>query len=521
MKTSFKFSLLSFLILTCYGVFGQALTAEQIDSLVQKTMETFEVPGMAVAVVKDGEVVVKKGYGVSSLETGKAVDENTIFGIASNTKAFTTAAIAQLVDEGQLDWDTKVTDVIPEFKLYDYYVTSEFTIRDLLTHRSGLGLGAGDLMLWPTSNTTTLEEMIHNLRYLKPVSSFRSKYDYDNLLYIVAGEVVARASGMDFEEYVAKNIFTPLQMNRATMDLAKIGEDSNRISGHSKIDGELQALTRNSFSEITKAAGGIFASIDDMTKWIQARLANGQYGENKENRLFSLKQAKEMWTPQTIMRTGPEDYNTHFKAYGLGWRLQDACGYLQVWHTGALSGMVSKTTLIPELDLGIVVLTNQGVGAAYNAMTNTILDGYFGIENKDRINSYQQSRLASMKRAEAVDKEVENQLSKNLKNRNSALPDESVHGAYNDDWFGKVNIERSNGKLHFQSEKSPDLKGEMQFYKGTTYVVRWTDRSIKADAFINFQLDTDGKAEGFKMEAISPLTDFSYDFQDLDFKRID
>src|SRR5699024_567529 len=168
MKTSFNFSLLSFLILTCYGVFGQALTAEQIDSVVQKTMETFEVPGMAVAVVKDGEVVVKKGYGVSSLETGKAVDENTIFGIASNTKAFTTAAIAQLVDEEQLDWDTKVTDLIPEFKLYDYYVTSEFTVRDLLTHRSGLGLGAGDLMLWPTSNTTTLEEMIHNLRYLKP-----------------------------------------------------------------------------------------------------------------------------------------------------------------------------------------------------------------------------------------------------------------------------------------------------------------------------------------------------------------
>jgi CubicO group peptidase (beta-lactamase class C family) len=188
-------ALILVLFATTSSLKAQALSSSQIDSLVQKTMKTFDVPGMAVAVLKDGKIYHKNTYGVRSLKTNAEVNENTLFGVASNTKAFTTAALGKLVDEGKLTWDTKVTDIIPEFKLYDAYVTSQFTVRDLVTHRSGLGLGAGDLMVFPASNTTTKAEMIHNLRYLKPVSSFRSKYDYDNLLYIVAGEIVSRISG--------------------------------------------------------------------------------------------------------------------------------------------------------------------------------------------------------------------------------------------------------------------------------------------------------------------------------------
>src|SRR5690606_255547 len=188
------------------------LSGQQIDSLVQKTMTTFDVPGMAVAVLKDGQIYHKNTYGVRSIKSNAKVDENTLFGVASNTKAFTTAAMGQLVDQGKLSWDTKVIDVIPEFQLYDPYVTREFTVRDLVTHRSGLGLGAGDLMVFPASNTTTKAEMIHNLRYLKPVSSFRSKFDYDNLLYIVAGEVVSRISKQSFDDYISKNFFEPLKM---------------------------------------------------------------------------------------------------------------------------------------------------------------------------------------------------------------------------------------------------------------------------------------------------------------------
>src|SRR6476620_4120276 len=187
-----------FILLLVLGIAGRGfgqMPAEKIDELVARTMQTFDVPGIAVAVIKDGKVVHAKGYGVRSILTNQKVDENTLFGIASNSKAFTTAGLAMLVDEGKIKWDDKVTQYIPEFKMYNDYVTKEFTIRDLLTHRSGLGLGAGDLMIWPDKNNFTTQDIINNLQFLKPVSAFRTKYDYDNLLYIVAGEVLHRVSG--------------------------------------------------------------------------------------------------------------------------------------------------------------------------------------------------------------------------------------------------------------------------------------------------------------------------------------
>src|SRR5476651_669357 len=189
---------------------AQVITPDSVDRLVERALKTFDVPGIAVAIVKDDKIVYEKGYGVRSLASRKKVDENTLFGIASNSKAFTVAAIGILSDEGKLKLDDKVTEYIPEFKLYDPYVTAEFTIRDLLTHRSGLGLGAGDLMIFPDSADFKVKDIIHNLRYLKPVSSFRSKYDYDNQMYIVAGEIVARVSGISWEDFIESRIMQPL-----------------------------------------------------------------------------------------------------------------------------------------------------------------------------------------------------------------------------------------------------------------------------------------------------------------------
>lgn len=495
------------------------LSPIQIDSLVEETRQVFNIPGIAVAVLKDGQEIVKKGYGIRSIATHEKVDTQTIFGIASNTKAFTSAALAQLIDQGKIDWDTKVEDVLPEFKLYDPYVTREFTIRDLLTHRSGLGLGAGDLMLWPTSNTTTMQELIHNLRYLKPVSSFRTKYDYDNLLYIVAGEVIARVSGKTYEEYLEQNIFKPLKMDRANLNLEVLKADPNRIYGHTQVGGKLKVLQHNPYSDITKAAGGIFASIDDMSKWVQARLNMGKYGPELQDSLFSVKQAKEMWAPQTIIPSGKDEYNTHFKAYGLGWRLQDAAGYLQVWHTGGLGGIVSKVMLVPELNLGIVVLTNQEVGAAYEAIINSILDAYFGVQGKNRIQQYQTARQQSFANAHRIVRQVDQVLKQN--DPGAGLKSAQILGRYKDAWFGEVILtEEKDGQLYFSAIKSPDLSGPLQFYKGNTYVIKWNDPTIDANAYVLFSLDENGRAEGFKMKAISPLTDFSYDFQDLDFKRL-
>lgn len=498
---------------------SQGLTPHQIDSLVQKAMETFNVPGMAVSVLKDGEVIVEKGYGIQSIKTQKPVNTKTRFGIASNTKAFTTAAIAQLVDEGKVEWDTKVRDIIPEFMLYSPYVSEEFTIKDLLVHRSGLGLGAGDLMVFPAANTTTLDEMIHNLRYLKPVSSFRTKFDYDNLLYIVAGEIISRVSGEDFESYLENHFFKPLGMNRATMNTKEIDKDKNRIDGHTVVDDQL-VITRRTFTKIGDAAAGIYASIEDMTKWVQARIDYGRYGENLEHQLFSRKQAYEMWKPVTLLPPREKPYNSQYRAYGLGWFVEDANGYLQVSHTGGLMGIVSQVTIVPELKLGIVVLTNQESGAAFSAITTSILDSYFKLENEDRIDEYNLLRLNAEQSAKEIEEKVQKQIEKVSQGQESTilLPQDKVIGNYQDLWFGNVEIaKRKNGEVKFTSVKSPDLTGTMTYYKATTYIVRWDDPSLKADAFVIFRLDTEGNAVGFTMKAISPLTDFSFNFHDLDF----
>src|SRR5258708_1948763 len=205
------FALLLLLIITT----GQAqpMNATAIDSLVARTLRTFEVPGIAVCIIKDGKVIHSKGYGVRSLDTRQPMDEQTLFGIASNSKAFTTAALGMLVDEGKLAWDDKVRKFIPEFRLFDPYVTEEFTVRDLLCHRSGLGLGAGDLMFFPDSSDFTIPDILHNLPFLKPVTSFRSQYAYDNNLYIVAGEVVATVSRVALEDFSLKKIRRPLPKN--------------------------------------------------------------------------------------------------------------------------------------------------------------------------------------------------------------------------------------------------------------------------------------------------------------------
>ncbi len=497
---------------------AQVLTSPQIDSVVNKVLNTFNVPGIAVGIVKDGKLIHAKGYGLRSIKGKAKVDEHTLFGVASNSKAFTAAALGMLVDENKISWDTKVTDIIPEFKLYNPYVTQEFTVRDLLTHRSGLGLGAGDLMIWPDSSTVTKPQLIHNLRYLKPVSSFRTKYDYDNLLYIVAGDVVTRVSGMPYEDFIESKIMKPLGMTKTAASWYRLKDKSNIIDGHAPIDDRSLVTVGLSFTELANAAGGIYSNVTDMSKWVIAQINEGKYGDKLDKTLFSKTVHQEMWTPQTIINGG-SPYNTHFSSYGLGWFLSDVNGYLQASHTGGLAGIVTQVTILPELKLGIIVLTNQQSGAAFTAITNTIKDGYFGIKGKDRIKQYNDSRLANEKKAKEITDKLWSEIAAQQKlNANAALP--GVAGVYNDKWFGDVTIADKNGGLYYTSKNSPKLQGKMYFYKGNTYIVKWNERSLEADAFVTFTLDRDAKPVGYKMEAVSPLTDFSFDFQDLEFSRV-
>jgi CubicO group peptidase (beta-lactamase class C family) len=500
---------------------SQTITSVQIDSLVEKVRVLFDVPGIAVAIIKDDSIIHSKGYGYRSLATKQLVDENTLFGIASNSKAFTAAALAMLVDEGKIKWDDKVTQYIPNFKLYNPYVTEEFTIRDLLTHRSGLGLGAGDLMMFPDSNTFTRQQIIYNLRYLKQVSSFRSKFDYDNNLYIVAGEVIAAVAGISWEDFIEQRILLPLGMNKTAASIIRLKDKTNMVVPHAPINGKVQPIAID-WSETANAAGGICSNLTDISKWLMMQMNNGKYGKDLKKSLFSEAQHNEMWAPQTILpvNTAPP-YNTHFGAYGLGWFLNDTKGYKQVSHTGGLAGIVTQITLLPELKLGIVVFTNQQQGAAFTAITNTIKDSYLGIKGIDRITQNHKRVLAAEAEAATIKKNVQDQLLAAEKLLGTTKIDTSNYvGSYADDWFGEVVISIKKGKFWFSSKKSPKLTGEMKFYKGNTFVVFWNDRSMDADAFVQFSLDKEGKANAIKMEAISPLTDFSFDFQDLDLKAV-
>ena len=500
--------------------FSQPISSDEIDQVVEKTMKTFQVPGIAVAVVKDGKVIHAKGYGVSSLNTNAKVDENTLFGIASNSKAFTAATLGILVDEKKINWDDKVIQYIPEFRLYNSYVTEDFTIRDLLCHRSGMGLGAGDLMIWPDSADFEVKEIIYNLRFLKQTSPFRTKYDYDNLLYIVAGEVVTRVSGMSWEQFVEEKIMNPLSMNRSAASYSRLKDRSNTIEGHSVVEGKLRVIARQDIKTGQCSAGGLYSSIADMSKWMICQLEEGKYGPGLESQLFSTAVQREMWSPQTNMPVGTDKYNSHFRAYGLGWGLTDVKGTKQISHTGFVNGMVTQVVLLPELKLGIVVLTNQEVGAAFSSISNTIKDAYLGLPREDWVANFKERMDKSEKEDHELSAKIQAEIDKALQGAGKQPDVNLFAGEFRDNWLGKVIISKRNGKLWFQSVRSPQLKGEMSFYKGNTFTVKWVNRSMKADAFVSFSLDQEGKAAGFKMKAISPLTDFSYDFHDLDFQRL-
>lgn len=510
--------LFALLLLISCNSFAQ-ISEKQVDDLVENTLKSFNVPGISVAIVKDGKVVLAKGYGVKSILTKEKVDANTLFGIASNSKAFTTAALAMLVDEKKLKWDDKVTQYLPDFKMYNDYVTNEFTIRDLVTHRSGLGLGAGDLMIWPDGSDFKPTDIIHNLQYLKPVSAFRTKYDYDNLLYIVAGEVIHKASGQSWCDFIEERILKPLEMTHSAASFVRLKDTTNIIVPHVPTDGKLKIISRYK-NQTFDAAAGIYSSVNDLSKWMILQLQNGKYGSEKQYELFSKKEQNEMWSLQTIIpATTRPPYNTHFSGYGLGWFLSDVKGYKQVTHTGGLEGIVTQTTLFPELNLGIVVLTNQQSGAAFTAITNTIKDSYLDIPYTNYVEIYSKREKDNIAEADKTTTEVWTTITNNLKEKKK-IDLKNYEGFYVDNWFGQIEIYVKKGKLFFKSLRSPQLAGEIFFYKGTTFAVKWNTRSFNADAFLFFEIDEKGKSKGLKMKPISDLTDFSYDFQDLDFIRV-
>jgi hypothetical protein len=518
MRKKTKLLVTLFLIYLAPSITFAQISSLQIESLVSVALLKFKVAGAAIAVVKDGKVIHSRGYGVTDINTKIAVNENTNFQIASNTKAFTTTALAILEEEGKIKWTDKVIVHIPEFKMYNDYVTENFNIQDLLTHRSGLSLGVGDLMFFPDGSDFTIKDVVSCFQYFKPVSAFRTKFDYDNLLYMVAGEVIARASGMSYELFVQKRIIEPLEMNNSFVGYLQ-KDKSNLATPHSSESGIIKSIDSYDIG-MADAAGGIFSNVTDMSKWMMLQLNKGLYGIDLKTPLFSSKNRREMWRIHTVLKTNQNTrYNSHFNGYGLGWVLTDVLGKFKVSHTGGLPGMLSIVTMYPDLNLGIVILTNteNGGESLFSSITNTIADSYLGLDDFAWIDKMLAWRNEDKNEEDSVTKKTWEtvELAKKTKVKN-----ENFLGIYADKWFGKVEVFENNKQLWIKCYRSPKLNGPMAFYNDSTFAIKWEYQAMNCDAFALFSFDETGKAQAIKMEGISPTIDFSFDFQDLDLKRI-
>jgi CubicO group peptidase (beta-lactamase class C family) len=491
---------------------------------VERVMRLFDVPGIAIAIVKDGKVLATQGFGVRKLGEAAPVDGRTLFEVASNSKAFTAAALAMLVDEGKLAWDDPVTKHLPDFQMYDPYVTREITVRDLLTHRSGLGLGAGDLLWWPTSTYST-DDILHRLRYIRPSTSFRSAYAYDNLLYIAAGKIIAGKSGKSWGETVRERILVPVGMASTTTSLAENAGRPDLASPHSKVDGRIGAVVPVPVPNAVGAVG-INTNAEDIARWMNVLLAGGRVGTNadgSEKRLFSAKQAREMWTPQTPMRIAepnPELAATrpNFLAYGLGFQLRDFRGHLLATHGGALVGFYSQVVLVPDAKLGIAIFTNAESGGSLSALQYQLLDRMLGTQPMvdwiaavkavdDEKHAKEQARLAQASSTRAAASRP-------------SLARTAYDGDYQDPWYGLATIRHEGTRQVLSLTHNPGLTGELEHFQHDTFIVRWKERSFNADAYVSFALNPDGSIERMKMQPVSTETDFSFDFQDLNFTPV-
>ncbi|RZA22118.1 MAG: serine hydrolase [Lysobacteraceae bacterium] len=496
-----------------------AMQQAEFDAFVEAVRKQFNVPGIAVAIVQDGKVVLERGYGVRELGKPDMVDAHTMFAIASNTKAFTAASLNMLQDEGKLKTSDRVIDHLPWFRMSDAYVTREMRVRDLLAHRSGLSLGAGDLLYWPTTTYST-REVAERLKDVPLTGGFREQYAYDNILFGVAQLVVEEASGMPFRQFLSSRIFQPLGMEETRYNSDDLKPGDNVATGHALFDfKDLKPVGVTSWRNVS-GAGGLYSSVHDLAKWMNVQLAGGVYAGSGDSakRLFSEARQREMWTMLTPIPVGkpgvPEllPATPNFSGYGQGWNLSDYAGERLVWHTGGWPGQVSRLTLVPGRKLGVVVLTSAELGVAFNAVTMRALDMMLGRGGNDWLQAYASSYAKSRSNA---DGSWAKHVAARMAGSKPSLPLAGYAGTYRDPWYGDVLLRQGAKGLELQFSKTAELLGDIEHWQHDTFIVRWRDRSLNADAFLNFALDADGAIRELRMQPVSPLTDFSFDFQDL------
>ncbi|MBU8976065.1 serine hydrolase [Lysobacter sp. MMG2] len=497
-----------------------------LDARVNDVIRAQGVPGMAVTIVEDGKVVHAKGYGVRRLGSNEPVDADTIFPTGSTGKAITTAALAVLVDEGKIGWDDKVIDHLPGFQMYDAWVTREMTIRDLLVHRSGLGLGAGDLMFVPRSSLSRAET-VRRLRYIKPATSFRSGYAYDNLLYAVAGQLIEEVSGQDWETFVRERVLKPAGMRTSTTRDADRFATANRVQPHARMDGGFRGVgtqevldERQSLGANAAPAGGVSSSANDFGRWLRIQLAHGALPDGataggKPARLFSEDASRQMWTPQVLMPITPypapvAEVTPQFSAYALGWDVRDYRGAKLIEHGGAVFGVQTMVVLIPDRNIGFSLQINSEDGVVLRGLTYELLDHYLGAPKRDWVGdfaAYKKARVDGALKLLATGKAEK-------KPSRPSLPLKGYAGDFADPWYGPIEIREEKGRLRLNFKQTPNMLGTLEHWQYDTFQVRWDDRTAEP-AYVSFALDADGKVDRITMKAVSPLADFSWDYHDL------
>jgi len=483
------------------GIFllpGQSLAQPNLDNIDQyfeKALQDWQVPGMSIAIVKDGKIVLAKGYGVLESGKRKKTDENTLYAIASNTKAFISASLAHLVWEGKISWDDKVVDYLPYFELYDSYATRETTIRDLLSHRVGLGTFSGDV-IWYKSNYTA-EQTVKHIKYVPQAYSYRAGYGYSNLMFITAGEVVRTVTGMAWDEFVRKHFFEPLNMDRTVTSTAALAKTKNVATPHKTIGTDSMPIAWTNWDNMG-AAGGIISSANDMAKWMILQMSQGL---NEGDTLFSPDTQVDMWTPHNNYRVSLASQKNipsrHFSGYGLGWGMSDYEGRKMVNHGGGYDGMYSRVTLIPEEKLGIVVLTNSMTGIA-TPITMRAIDEFIGSGDRDW------SAEALPRAAKSIEykkERVQKRIDAREEGTSPTIGEDAFIGNYYDPMYGAVEILRENGKLVIDFKPAPHLKADLSHWHYNTYKLDWQEIHAWFDfGTIRFELNNNQEVEGIEFD---------------------
>ncbi|NVO11376.1 MAG: serine hydrolase [Bacteroidales bacterium] len=503
-----------FLLLATHPAFAQTnyeKSLKSLDEYYAKAINDWRVPGMAIAIVKDDSVIFAKGYGVREIGKPEKVDKNTLFAIASNTKAFTSAAMAILVDEGKVNWDDRVVKYLPWFQMYDPYVTYNMTIRDLLCHRSGLATFSGDL-LWYASKYSR-EDVIKRARFLKPVYGFRERFGYSNIMYLTAGEVIHSVSGKSWDIFVAEKIFKPLGMNRTFTSVNDLKGLDNVAMCHTEYNDKIISIPYLNWDNIAPA-GAINSCVADLAKWIKLQLRNGKIGSNQ---VFSEKRSREMWSPNTIQNVSTfsekQFPSTHFKAYALGWGVSDYLSKKIVSHSGGYDGMLSYTCLIPEEKFGFVILTNCN-NSVYNPLVFKTLDVLLGGKDTD----WSQLMLENLKKQQEVEKKNNlEEEQKRVKDSHPTLSLKEYEGLYGGELYGNATITNENGSLKLSFVPAPQFHSILKHWQYDTFSIQFPDFPSLPEGKVTFIINAAGKVEEMRVNVPNP----DFDFKELVFKKLD